>query len=193
MITSIIFIPDFPPKIHLLRHLSWFLSKSALSTFYQTYILPILDYCDVVWSGITSTNAIKLERLQNYCARIILRRSKLSSATNNRLSLGWRSLQNRRILHIMRIILQCRMGLAPSYLSKLFQPISHSYGTRNSSSDLTIPKYNQQQTSCSFSIQTAKLWNSLPKHIKEYHPASFKTPQAYISHLTKLTTTHLTS
>ena len=74
-------------KIHLLRHLSWFLPKPALSTFYQAYILAILDYCDVVWSGITSTNAIKLESLQNYCARIILRRSKLSSATNNRLSL----------------------------------------------------------------------------------------------------------
>ena len=51
-------------KAHLMRHLSWLLPKAALTTFYKVYILPIFDYGDVVWNGCSSTESLKLKRLQ---------------------------------------------------------------------------------------------------------------------------------
>ena len=75
-------------KAHQLQHLSWFLPKATLTTFYKAYILPIFDYGDVVWNGCSSTESLKLERLQNYCARIILKRRRFSSASQNKSTLG---------------------------------------------------------------------------------------------------------
>ena len=50
--------------------------------FYNSYcILPLFDYCDVVWNCCTDVQANKLERLQNYARRIILKKRKSTSAT----------------------------------------------------------------------------------------------------------------
>ena len=58
--------------IGLLRQLSWFLPRQALSTMYNTYILPHLTYADAVWGTCTQVQSRGLEHLQNYAAHIIL-------------------------------------------------------------------------------------------------------------------------
>ena len=56
-------------NINLMRRLSWFLPKHVLFTFYNAYILPSLDYYDVVWQK----DSTELERLQNYAWKVILK------------------------------------------------------------------------------------------------------------------------
>ena len=41
-------------------------------TVYTSFILPIFDYCDTVWSCCGSVNTDKLEKLQRRAARIIM-------------------------------------------------------------------------------------------------------------------------
>ena len=41
-------------QINLLRRLSWFLPTPLRILFYKSYIMPIFDYCDVVWQQCTS-------------------------------------------------------------------------------------------------------------------------------------------
>ena len=111
-------------------NLSWFLLKATLTTFYKVYILPIFDYGNVVWNGCSSTESLKLERLQNYCARIILKRRRFSSASQNKSTLGWLTLEARRRLHLAKTILRCKADIAPSYLTQTCKPLTHGHQTR---------------------------------------------------------------
>ena len=42
-------------------------------TVYTSFVLPILDYCDTVWSCCGSVNADKWEKLKRRAARIVMR------------------------------------------------------------------------------------------------------------------------
>ena len=42
-------------------------------TVYTSFVLPILDYCDTVWSCCGSVNADKGEKLKRRAARIVMR------------------------------------------------------------------------------------------------------------------------
>ena len=47
-------------------------SSSLLLLFLKSYILPLFDYCDVVWSGCTKSEASRLETLLNYACHTVL-------------------------------------------------------------------------------------------------------------------------
>ena len=57
----------------VLKKLSQRLSISALVSFYKAYIRPILEYADIVWSGLPEQQVDRLECFQLRLARIILR------------------------------------------------------------------------------------------------------------------------
>ena len=61
-------------KLHIgvLRRIRPFLDISTAKLVYSATILPILDYCDVVWDNCNVTSTQKLQRLQNRSARIIM-------------------------------------------------------------------------------------------------------------------------
>ena len=84
--------------LNLLRKLAWFLPRSALVCYYNAYVLPHLMYAAPVWASCTMAQSTKLEGLQNFAARIILRRDGYASATSMRKELGWPTLLSRRIL-----------------------------------------------------------------------------------------------
>ncbi len=52
-------------SLSLLCRLSWFLPQSLL-LYVKSYILPSFDYCDVVWSGCTKAEALRLQTLFNF-------------------------------------------------------------------------------------------------------------------------------
>ena len=62
-------------------------------TVYKSFVLPILDYCDTVWSCCWSVNADKLEKLQRRAARIVMRLGSSEKALN---VLGYVTLEKRR-------------------------------------------------------------------------------------------------
>ena len=80
-------------NINLLRQLSWFLPKHALITFYNAYILPSFDCCDVVWQNYLQKATAKLERLQNYTGRVIPKELRVISPSWVREQFGWKTLQ----------------------------------------------------------------------------------------------------
>ena len=42
-------------------------------TVYTSFVYPILDYCDTMWSCFGNVNTAKLEKLQRRAARIVMR------------------------------------------------------------------------------------------------------------------------
>ena len=59
-------------KLALLKRIKRYLTIDYRKIFYNGYILPLLDYCIVVWSNTSKSNILRIHRLQKYAARIIL-------------------------------------------------------------------------------------------------------------------------
>ena len=63
-------------NLNLLHRLTWFLPQPLLFLFLKSYILPLFDYCDVVWSGCTKSEASRLETLLNYACHTVLHKRR---------------------------------------------------------------------------------------------------------------------
>ena len=60
-------------KISLLRQLSEYVSTDVQKLFFQSYIMPLIDYGSVVSGSTSSSNLERLLKLQKRAARIILK------------------------------------------------------------------------------------------------------------------------
>ena len=154
-------------SLSLLRRLSWFLPQSLLLLYVKSYILPSFDYCDVVWSGCTKAEALRLQTLFNFACRTVLRRHRDYSASAARRQLGLSTLSARRKLHLAQTVFKCLSSQSPLYLSQLFSAPSTHYNTRSSSSSqLNLPTTRTSFGQKAFSFAGASLWRSLPSDIR---------------------------
>ena len=77
-----------------------FLSRPILNNIYTTYIRPYFDYCDIIYDGnMTITDTIRLQTLQNRCARLVTGALFRSPTTKLLNDLGWERLETRRLIH----------------------------------------------------------------------------------------------
>ena len=74
---------------------------------YQTFVLPNLDYCSVVWNSCGVMLSNKLEQIQNYALRLILRKPPRTSSAELRVALGWTTLKTRRNNAILCQVHRC--------------------------------------------------------------------------------------
>ena len=84
----------------LLRRIKSLFPRSASILFYDSLILPVLDYADIFCGD--KGNAVlmnNLQLLQNKAAKTILDRPFYSSATDTLEALGWLTLMKRRSFH----------------------------------------------------------------------------------------------
>ena len=155
-------------NLNLLRRLSWFLPQPLLLLFLNSYILPLFDYCVVVWSGCTKSEASRLETLLNYACRTVLRKRRGSSASSAFRELGLSTLASRRKLHLAVTMFNCMSSKSPPYLSQLFSLSSSHYNTLSASpSQLNLPPNRSFFGQKSFSFIGAALWRSLPPNLRD--------------------------
>ena len=63
-------------------------------------VLPVFDYCDVVWDTLSDSQQYKLEKLQ----------------TRAELNIHWPSLVSRRKMHTAILVFKCLSNRVPSFL-----------------------------------------------------------------------------
>jgi len=154
-------------NVHLMRRLSWLLPVSALKAFYFAYIATSFDYCSLVWDPCCSTDSTRLQRLQNYAGRIILKVPKSSSATEALATLQWASLSDRRqqkLFTLSQELSQPKSGKSPpSYLRKLLTKVSdvHHYHTRGAvRGHLLVNQVHKEYGKKAISYRLTQLRNS---------------------------------
>ena len=82
-------------KISLLRQLSAYVPQEIQKLYYQSYILPLLDYGCNTWGTTSSANIERLSKLQKRAARIILKADFLTPSKFMFETLGWLSVPKR--------------------------------------------------------------------------------------------------
>ena len=153
--------------VFYLQCLTWFLPANSLKAFYFAYIATSFDYCSLVWDPCCYTDSTRLQRLQNYAGRIILKVPKSSSATKVLSTLNWTSLSDRRqrkLFSLSQELLQPKSGKsAPSYLRNLFTIVSdiHHYYTRGAArGHLHVNQVHREYGKKAISFRLTQLRNS---------------------------------
>lgn len=163
--------------LNCLKSYKYLLSRKALHTMYTSFILPIFDYCDIIWDNCTQQQSQFLENLHLEGIRII---TGLVRGTSHEIlykESGFCSLKERRKRHKLIMYFKILNGFAPSYLTSLLPPLiseSNPYHRRRAFLR-HIPRCRTDMYKNSFFPSTTQLWNSLPDHMQlETSLKSFK-------------------
>ena len=122
-----------------------------------------------MWDSIGDTLSNRLQKLQNRAARIITVAPYSKPSGEFLEELGWAQLNSMRQFHKAIMTFKIVNGLAPPYLNKMstFNKTLNNYGLRSSSYDLELPNCRTNYYKDSFAFSGAKVWNALPRHLKE--------------------------
>ena len=145
-------------KLAAIRRAGSYLPCHIRKLLYQAFVLPLLDYCSVVWHSCGATLAKRIERVQNYALRMILRKPPLTSSESLRQTLGWTTLEMRRRNALLCQVHRCFTNQAPSYLcSKFTSNSSLHYAETRGSTKLHLPHPRTKFYHSSFEFQGAKI------------------------------------
>ena len=107
-------------KLAAIRRAGSYLPCHVRKFLYQSFVLPHLDYCSVVWNSCSTTLSDRVERVQNYVLRIILRKPPRTSSEALRQTLCWTTLKRRRHNATVCQVHRCVNKEGPSYLNSKF-------------------------------------------------------------------------
>jgi len=150
-----------------IRRAGAYLSCHTKKMLYQSFVLPHLDYCAVVWNSCGVGLSDRIERVQNFAMRMILRKPPRTSSNLLRETLGWTSLKNRRHVAMLGQVHRCINGKAPSYLAcKFTRNSSMGYNHTRGANKLHLGQPKTCHYHSSFEFQGAKCFNELPAHVQ---------------------------
>ena len=129
-------------RISLLRKLSYYVPENVQKMFYQSYVLPLIDYGSSSWGSTTKLNIERINKLQKRAARIILKVDYITPSVEMFQRLRWMTV-SQRINH-NKAVLTCKAlnNLTPAYISDLLTPTAIAYNRNLRSSEngsLTVP------------------------------------------------------
>ena len=157
-----------------LRHLASicrFPTSTASATLVSAFVLSTIDYCNSLLFGSTHDVTSNLQRIQNYAARVTLRRPKSFNITTHSKSLHWLPVKVKSTYKIACLFHHCHSITAPSYVADMMQKKpSHTRNIR--SSPYTMPLLNRPAHSKatlgdrSFYFASSSVWNSIPNDVR---------------------------
>ena len=157
--------------ISAIRRIKPFVNKQTLISIYNAIVRPYFDYCCEVWDVFGETQSKRLQKLQNRAARIILDASNDVNHTIALRTFGWEPLSMERKKAKAKMMFKISNNMGPRSLTDLFLYKSEKteYHLRDISKSLCLPKPRTDYMKKSFMYDGAKLWNSVPKNIRENH------------------------
>ena len=169
-------------KTRNLHRINKFLPKQSRINMYNTIIVPVFDYCDVIYGGCTERNSKRLQIVQNLAVKSITGNKKYDSATPSFKELNFLNLKQRRKIHESVFIHKALTENSTPNLHQEYSQYIPNANTRNfSSGKLTIPTHNYSKFKKSPLYRTITTWNSIPTSIPKTTIKIHKT--RYQNHL----------
>ena len=144
------------------------MNRKSLEAIYKSYILPILDYADVIWDNCTERQSDAIEQLQIDALRIITGSVRGTSHISLYNDTGFVPLKERRKRHKLILYFKFTKGLLPEHLAQKFPPLTseiNPYHRRRMQNRDTI-NCRTELYRHSFFPSATKLWNNLPENIQ---------------------------
>ena len=156
------------PLIACLKSYKYRLSRKSLETMFKSFILPILDYADVVWDNCAEYQANALEELQLDALRTIVGTVRGTSHFSLYKEAGFVTLKARRERHKLILYFKYVNNLLPEHLNEKFPRLvseTNPYSRRRPLERETIYSRTEHYKN-TFFPSTTTLWNDLPDSIK---------------------------
>jgi len=156
-------------RISLLKHILYYLTDNMKIMFYNAYILPIIDYCCVVWGQTNIKYVNRIFGMQKRIARIILNKPKMTPSNILFRELQWLPFIDRCHYHIALLVYKTCNNMAPIYMNNVLKfSENESHNLRSESNKQLslqiIPKTKYSKKS--FTYISYRVWNSIPFSIK---------------------------
>ena len=160
-------------KISRLSRLRKSTPKNILIMIYNSTVQTCIDYSISVWGCTGNFNIDRVQRFQNYAARIIENNFDYVNTRGINLvkKLGWMNVRQRLLYFQTLLIFKSIHGLAPEYLNNnviMDFEISKKI-TRKHNMNLYLPFPECQFQKNMLFYRGARDWNALPGHIKDCH------------------------
>ncbi|KAI8511854.1 hypothetical protein Bbelb_109540 [Branchiostoma belcheri] len=155
----------------LLEKLKSKLPREAMEIAYNTLVRTKLEYASVLLSNISTTAAKSLEQVQYHAGRLVS--GAMARTPHGKLleELEWDSLATRRDFNRLVIMYKLVSGSVPSHLQLLIPTTRDSRRQLNlrlrNDTHLHVPYCRTTTYGSSFVPYTKRLWNNLPKEVKE--------------------------
>ena len=157
-------------KVSKLSRLRKTTPKPIMIKIYNSMIQPTIDYAISVWGCTSQTNLDKVQRLQNYAARIIEKDFDYVNTRGLELvhKLGWLNVRERFFYFQTLLIFKCIYGLAPDYLNNnvILETDVNNVQTRKHPMNLYLQLPDSEFHKTMLFYRGAKGWNELPPYLK---------------------------
>ena len=156
-------------KLKEIASIRRYISTKVTQTLIQSMVMSHLDYGNSLLYGISEQLLSKLQRVQNAAARIVLGYNKRDHISEGLMQLHWLPIRYRIKFKIAMITYKVLSTNQPQYLRDLLF-IQNNTRSLRSGDDivLKVPKTKLKSAGDrSFSLAAPKIWNSLPKSVKE--------------------------
>ena len=159
-------------SLRQIRSIRRSLTTPLLITLVQSLVLPRLDYCISVFSGLPGVQIRRLQAVLHASARMIFSSSRFCHVTPLLRSLKWLPIEARIQFRLAALVHRCMQGKAPTYLREVLVPISRvaarSRLRSSSTSALAVPFVRRSTIGGrSFPVAAARVWNALPQQIQD--------------------------
>ena len=155
-----------------IRNIHHLLDADTTESLCLSLCISHLDYCNAVLYKLPDITIHKMQRVQNMCACLVLRKTKRDSISACLKQLHWLPIHQRISFKLLVLTHKCLHGDGPAYLIELLQyKTTLRKGLRSSTheDDLLL---SILRTKCktfanqSFSVAAPSLWNTLPYYIR---------------------------
>ena len=157
-------------KLRNLRLIRKHFSQRNFEILVHSFITSRLDYCNSLFSGISRSALRPLQVVQNYAARVVLKRSKFEHSAPLLFQLHWLPIQRRIDYKILLITYKACNNLAPAYITSLLIP-ANTLERLRSAEDTSLLHIditnNVTMGDRAFSVYAPKVWNTLPRVLRD--------------------------
>ena len=144
-----------------------FLPRKTIKRGVSAMITSRIDYCNALLYGTSGKNLVKLQRLQNVAAKIIVGGSKYEQVTLILRELHWLPVESRIHFKIMVLVHRAVNDTEPVYLQELVNMYRPGRSLRSQSDRLlTRPRTRSRAGDATFVSAAADLWNNLPLNLR---------------------------
>lgn len=152
----------------MIRKIHPFIPLDLLKTVVTALALSRLDYGNALYVGLQPQFLLRLQRMQNAAARLILDIPKFESVSHRLRDLHWLPVGRRIMFKSQCLAYRALQGTGPLYLRTHLKKYLPTRNLRSAQACLlSIPRYKQARWGGrSFILGTAKIWNALPMPIK---------------------------
>lgn len=145
-----------------------YLTTEACHSAVVSLVLSTLDYCNVLLAGLPTKQISRLQRLQNWAARLVTLTPKNFHITPVLMELHWLPITDCITYKLCLYVYKALNGLAPLYIAELLHLRTRNPRLRqlHDSLQLAPPPLSLALSKKSFTHAAPTLWNALPLNLR---------------------------